>query len=358
MPISSQQPHAQVAVAPPLVTDTPEAVQLKQEHRARSAGERPPGLSWLMFRSAAKQRIRQRLSEMLRPSGTEDQLDVEFPNASRRWQVSVPAAVAFVAIALLCCGLFLLSQVLTTTPVLPNAGYLQSAMPSRDLQHAAVSAMPADPGRVRQAFTSAPSSASRASERVSNAAARAVPGGAASTDTKQAQRVDVPADQKSIQTTGDASRSIAVAVVGVVQNPGIYRFLAPDARILDAVERAGILGDSQLQGLNLAAKLQDGMQIVIPHRNDAQLAHTVGALETAPTARSQEGQESQDSAQLNINTASETELTSLPGVGAKTAAAIVAYRQEHGPFQNVTELQQVKGIGAAKYEALAPHIRI
>ncbi|MCS4535346.1 ComEA family DNA-binding protein [Corynebacterium sp. HS2168-gen11] len=353
---SSQQPLAHVAIASPHAADelssTQQLTQALDAHSQRpvTACENEQRLSWLAFRGAAKHRIRQRVSEMLRPSGTEDQLDVEFPATSRRWQVSVPAAVALVSVALVCCGVFVFSQVLTSSPVVPNAGYLQSAMPTHEPPQVAMSTISSDAHHMKHTTTSESTTSQRASGIPSQ--------GDAGIDANRELHASLPVTQEHIPASAEQGRAIAVAVVGVVKNPGIYRFLTPDARVLDAIERAGIVEDSQLQGLNLAAKLQDGMQIVIPHRSDAQLAHTVGALEGPSTPIVQEDRQSQDSAQLNINTASETELTTLPGVGAKTAAAIVAYRQQHGPFQNVTELQQVKGIGAAKYEALAPHIRI
>ena len=123
-----------------------------------------------------------------------------------------------------------------------------------------------------------------------------------------------------------------VHVAGLVRHPGVYQF-EPGQRIIDAVQAAGgPLPKADLDLLNLASPLADGQQVVIPAKGSAPLPPPVdGGTATATGGVSAGGL-------VNINTATETELESLPGVGPVTAAGIIAYRTEHGPFPSVDAL--------------------
>lgn len=127
---------------------------------------------------------------------------------------------------------------------------------------------------------------------------------------------------------------IVVSVVGEVEQPGLVT-LAPGARINDALEvaRPRVPTDN----LNLAQKLNDGEQI------------TVGGPPNAPEAAGEE--------LVSLNSASEEELTELPGVGPATAAAIIAHREEIGSFSSVEQLMDVSGIGPAKFAKLKDKVR-
>ena len=96
--------------------------------------------------------------------------------------------------------------------------------------------------------------------------------------------------------------------------------------------------------MNLAAPLTDGTQIIVP-KEGARPAGVGGRPAPGPPA---------GTALININTATETELESLTGVGPVTAAAIIQYRTEHGPFASVDDLIDVSGIGPATLEELRP----
>ena len=125
---------------------------------------------------------------------------------------------------------------------------------------------------------------------------------------------------------------IVVSVVGAVGQPGL-KTLEPGARVHDALQVAEPAANADLVSLNLAQKLTDGQQLVVP---------VVG--EAPPSGDSSSG--------ISLNSASASELTALPGVGPATAAAIVAHRETNGAFGAVDDLLQVKGIGPAKLEGL------
>jgi len=144
---------------------------------------------------------------------------------------------------------------------------------------------------------------------------------------------------------GDA----VVHVAGEVRHPGVYR-LGPGTRVQEAVRRAGgPTRRADLNAINLAAKVEDGRQVIVPRRGP--VAAPSGG---APTAASGAG----PAVPVNLNTATPDELGTLDGVGPATAAKILAYRQEHGGFGSVDELDQVPGIGEKRLTALRPHVTV
>ena len=131
------------------------------------------------------------------------------------------------------------------------------------------------------------------------------------------------------------STRVYVDVVGAVRRPGLYR-LADGARVADAVARAGGPGPkAQLELVNLAARVADGEQVVVPARG-AGAAVAPGGVGTAPAGP------------VHLNSATLEQLDGLPGVGPVTAQKIVAYREAHGGFGSVDELDAVPGIGPAR----------
>ena len=141
--------------------------------------------------------------------------------------------------------------------------------------------------------------------------------------------------------------TIIVDVAGWVRKPGVYEFATGD-RVIDAVNRAGgARHGADLTSLNLAAPLADGTQVVVPKQ---------GVTTTASGSTGTTG--SGGTALVNINTASESELESLNGVGPVLAAAIIQYRTEHGPFQSVDDLDDVSGIGPVTLEELRPFVTV
>jgi competence protein ComEA len=131
-----------------------------------------------------------------------------------------------------------------------------------------------------------------------------------------------------------------VDVVGAVRRPGLYR-LREGSRVADAVTRAGgPTRAAQLELLNLAARIADGEQIVVPRRGPPALGGggTIGG--------------GSPSGPVHLNSATLEQLDALPGVGPVTAQKILDYRQQHGAFGSVEELDAIPGIGPARLSQL------
>ena len=143
-----------------------------------------------------------------------------------------------------------------------------------------------------------------------------------------------------------AGGRITVDVAGKVRRPGIV-VLDLGARVVDALEAAGgARRGVDLSSVNLARVLVDGEQLLVG-------LPPVGGVAGAavPTAGS-------DGPLVNLNTATQTELETLPDVGPVTAEAILAWRSEHGGFTAVEELLEVDGIGDATLATIAPHVTV
>jgi competence protein ComEA len=139
-------------------------------------------------------------------------------------------------------------------------------------------------------------------------------------------------------------RSAVVDVAGAVRRPGVYT-LEPGARVLDAVRRAGgARRGANVAAINLAARLVDGQQIVVPARV-ATPAAGGGAAAVAPPAP------------VSLGSATLEQLETLDGVGPATAQRIVTYRTQHGGFRSVDDLTSVPGIGPKKLAAIKPHVQ-
>ena len=138
---------------------------------------------------------------------------------------------------------------------------------------------------------------------------------------------------------------LIVHLSGEVIAPGVYR-LPIGARIDDALKAAGgPTGEGDIHRLNLAARLADGQQIVVPRRIDPILASMLPIA--SPTV-----------GRVNVNVASVPELDRLPGVGPVTAQRIVAYREQNGPFTTVQQLRDAKLVNAATFEKIKDLVEI
>jgi len=141
-----------------------------------------------------------------------------------------------------------------------------------------------------------------------------------------------------------AGPRVYVHVAGAVKRPGLYR-LRHGARVAAALARAGgPTRRAELTGTNLAARVQDGQQVVVPVRGQVAQAAATGATgaggQGAPAGR------------LSLATATQAQLEELDGIGPTLAARIIEYRDEHGGFRSVEELGEVDGIGEVRLEAL------
>lgn len=141
---------------------------------------------------------------------------------------------------------------------------------------------------------------------------------------------------------------VVVHVAGAVRRPGVYR-LRDGRRVGDAVRRAGGgRAGADLDAVNLAAKVTDGQQVLVPVRAPATAAGPAGA--GAATAA--------PGVPLNLNTATLEQLDTLDGVGPATAQKILDARTERGGFRSVEDLGDVPGIGPKRLAALREKVRV
>jgi len=137
---------------------------------------------------------------------------------------------------------------------------------------------------------------------------------------------------------------LVVHVAGAVVTPGVYE-LPAGTRVEGAVAAAGgALAEADPSALNLAAAVGDGQRVYVPR---------VGEVVVAPVGGGgPDGGSAPPSGPVDVNRAGVEELDGLPGIGPATAQAIVAHRDQHGPFASVEDLEAVRGIGPAKLDAL------
>ena len=137
---------------------------------------------------------------------------------------------------------------------------------------------------------------------------------------------------------------IFVDVTGAVNTPGVYSLTA-SSRVIDAIKAAGgSASGADLSTINLARVLADGEQIYV----DAATTNSKGVRVATPKR----------SGPININHATVADFDSLDGIGPVIANRIVAYRKTHGPFITIEDLQNVSGIGAAKFSQIKSKIRV
>jgi competence protein ComEA len=131
---------------------------------------------------------------------------------------------------------------------------------------------------------------------------------------------------------------VVVDVTGAVRRPGVYRMPA-GARVVDAIARAGgASGGALVEGINRAARLADGQQVVVPERG--------------PPGAAAVGAEPEAEGPISLGSASAEQLEEIDGIGPVTAEKIVEYRDQHGGLASVEQLDDVSGIGPATMESL------
>jgi competence protein ComEA len=146
---------------------------------------------------------------------------------------------------------------------------------------------------------------------------------------------------------------VNVFISGEVTAPGLYQ-LAPGSLVADAIHQAGAFTRRAAQEqVNLALTVSEGMQIHVPAVGET--AVVVPPISTPPAAAPPVAGESSSGSTgglININTASQGELTQLPGIGPSTAAAIITFREQNGAFATIEAITNVPGIGNARLEQI------
>ena len=154
----------------------------------------------------------------------------------------------------------------------------------------------------------------------------------------------------AIEVRAQAGERATVHVTGEVRRPGVYR-LRSGARVHDAVIRAGgPTARADTTQVNLAAKVEDGRQILVPARPDAQAGGSGPAVAT--------GASPEAAVPINLNTATLEELDGLDGIGPATAQQILDYRDANDGFGSVEELGEVPGIGDKRLASLREQVRV
>ena len=198
------------------------------------------------------------------------------------------------------------------------------------------------------------------------------------TEENNLETTEANTNQKNeqIYKNTESSEKIYVYITGEVNSPGVV-LLNNGSRIVDAIEAAGGVTDkANITKVNLVYILQDGMKINIPNQNDLKNNENFEYItmssgdekndaninNSASNTSSEESSSNKESAfkisVVNINTATQTELETLPGIGPSLALKIINYRKENGKFSSIEDIKNVSGIGDAKFENIKNYIRV
>ncbi|WP_102274499.1 helix-hairpin-helix domain-containing protein [Cytobacillus massiliigabonensis] len=143
---------------------------------------------------------------------------------------------------------------------------------------------------------------------------------------------------------------VIVDVKGAVNKPGVYEAEAED-RVIDMINKAGGLKESADEAkINFAIRVEDEMVIYVPEKGEE--------TEQEGSVSMVMGGTDQKDGKVNINTADETELQTLTGIGPAKAAAIIDYREKNGPFKVIEDLKLISGIGEKSFEKLKEQIKV
>ena len=167
-----------------------------------------------------------------------------------------------------------------------------------------------------------------------------------------------PSGQAVTLRPAPTEKPIIVQVSGAVPRPGVYA-LAQGSRVQDAISAAGgFLVDANKADINLARALEDGEQLDVPYAEGA--SPVIGTPVVLPGGDTGNPFEATPAATelININTASQSQLETLPGIGPTTAQKIIAYREANGPFVNTEDIINVSGIGPGTYQRIKDLITV
>lgn len=158
---------------------------------------------------------------------------------------------------------------------------------------------------------------------------------------------------EDINVIEEKKAEIVVHVTGQVGKEGIVK-LEEGSRLIDAIEASGgATQEADLNRINLACVLEDGMKLYIPNKNDKQEEEQILNI----SINEQNGNSNQK-LKVNINTATSEELQKLPGIGEAMANRIITYRKQNGKFIKLEDLKNVSGIGEAKFNNIKNYIYI
>ncbi len=156
----------------------------------------------------------------------------------------------------------------------------------------------------------------------------------------------------------EKNENIIVHVSGAINKEGIVE-LKNNSRIIDAIDKAGGLKDeADITNINLAYIIEDGMKIHIPSKEEKESTIIVESNIDSGTVEQSNEIKSNNNKKININTATKTDLETLPGIGESTALKIIEYRKEKGKFKLIEDIKQVNGIGENKFNKIKELITV
>lgn len=174
-------------------------------------------------------------------------------------------------------------------------------------------------------------------------------------ENNDTQLNDKKEEEKQQEKQQENDEEIYIHITGEIKNEGVIT-LKKGSRIIDAIEKAGgVTENADLSKINLVYILSDGQKLVIPKQN---------ANNNEPTITSEGGtniiqsEVNDKSKKININTATQTELETITGVGPSLAGKIIEYRKKNGKFKSKEDVKNVTGIGESKYETIKELIDI
>ncbi|HEM5701134.1 ComEA family DNA-binding protein [Streptococcus suis] len=169
--------------------------------------------------------------------------------------------------------------------------------------------------------------------------------------TEQTSSGQEQTEEISTEVSEEPSQ-LVVDVKGAVDKPGLYT-LEAGARVNDAVEAAGgLTSQADPKSINLAQKLSDEAVVYVASKDE-----NISVV-TSTTASSAMSPEEKSTSLVNLNTATEADLQTISGIGAKRATDIIAYREANGGFKSVDDLNNVSGIGDKTMESIQPYVTV
>lgn len=166
--------------------------------------------------------------------------------------------------------------------------------------------------------------------------------------------------KENVDKAEEKVKEIVVHIIGEVKKSGVVS-LEKGARLIDAIKKAGgETKNADLSQVNLAYKLKDGDKIYIPNKNEKITEYIVqgNGDNIVSVGEEPENNLKGENKKVNINTANQEELDTLPGIGETTAQKIIEYRETNGKFNKIEDLQNVKGIGESKYSEIKDKITV
>lgn len=149
---------------------------------------------------------------------------------------------------------------------------------------------------------------------------------------------------------------IMIHIIGCINNPGVIE-IQENARIIDVIEAAGgLTQEADISKVNLAYKVKDAQKIYIPSIYDEEEVEYINTENGSNVIV--EYNEKEENAMVNINSATQTELETLPGIGPSTALKIISYREKNGRFKSIEDIKQVPGIGDVKFEGIKDMLEV